>query len=911
MKYFYTLCVLLVSYLSIGQATTYMSDNFDYPAGAQLTDHGWYAHSQAGNDPILVSSEGLSWVNYIGSGIGNAALVVNDNEDVNKPFSVDADSGSVYSSFLMKVNNSFSVDGEGVFYHFGRYASYSPNADFSNLSNARRGRTHVLQGDDVNTQFKLGLSFNSSSPDEETGNLNIGETYLVVLKYTFVDGPDNDEVSLFVFSAGADISSEPATADIGPLTGTASDANSLQAIGLRQYDANQDVTVDGIYTKNVWDIDNSPKLFAIPNELNDLNYIEGDGPSAVQSFTLSGTDLDNSDLVLNLPADSNFEMASDVSGPYDETLTLTAFDGTETDIYVRLKDGLQVNMYSDDITLSGGGADPVIVNLSGQVGEEIFLIYEFTGDDASPTQSPLGATTTDFQVSMDGLGFGNAQASTWSAGSGVPYANSQTNWAETDVANAKYFHFTATADTGFEMDATHVSFEWRATGNGPSAITVEINGTEVETFDAVENTTSVFSAPIPSATNLNEIEVKIKGWDNGSRSTSGGGFFRINDVRIDGDIFSTTSVLVSDPNQLNDLNYIEENGPSMTQSFTLSGIDLNGMDVSANLPAGSNFEIADDVSGPFGEALTFTAFDGTETEVYVRLKGGLQVDMYNDDITLSGGGADPTTVSLSGQVGEEIFLIYEFTDEVATPTQSPSNATTSDFQVSQGNLGFGNSQSSTWSAGSGVPYGSSQTDWAETDVENAKYFSFTITADDGYNMEANNISFEWRATGNGPSAITIEINGTEVETFDAVENTTSVFSAPITNAEDLTDIEIRIKGWDNGSRNTSGGGFFRINDVRLDGSIEESLSTDEFNSAGSIKVFPNPCTDGQFIITTEDFDAGDMKLNIYNLVGQQVYSKTYQASNEINVYANDLNTGVYIIELLQSDKRFTKRLIIK
>ena len=109
------------------------------------------------------------------------------------------------------------------------------------------------------TDFKLGLTFNSNTISDFSGDLTLGETYLVVLKYTFVDGADNDEVSLFVFADGDDISMEPSTPTIGPLKGSASDLSAVQCVALRQFSPSQDVIVDGIIAQDAWDLLSGPK----------------------------------------------------------------------------------------------------------------------------------------------------------------------------------------------------------------------------------------------------------------------------------------------------------------------------------------------------------------------------------------------------------------------------------------------------------------------------------------------------------------------------------------------------------------------------------------------------------------------------------------------------------------------------
>ncbi|MDG5766312.1 T9SS type A sorting domain-containing protein [Balneolales bacterium ANBcel1] len=229
----------------------------------------------------------------------------------------------------------------------------------------------------------------------------------------------------------------------------------------------------------------------------------------------------------------------------------------------------------------------------------------------------------------------------------------------------------------------------------------------------------------------------------------------------------------------------------------------------------------------------------------------LSIDTYSGDITISSGELDET-VSLSGEVLEPIFLVYHFTGESVQPNQEPQNATTSDFQISSGNISFGTA--GTWS-GSGTPYAQGSGGWSVENKEDAKYFYFDINADETFAFDLSNISFEWRTTGAGPSAITVEINGQEVATFDSGSNAQDQFSESLTGFTNLTDVEVRVKGWDNGSRSTSGGGDFRINDVRIDGEtvtyVEPALDDPVFDLAAGT-YFENQTV---FVDNYEDYES--------------------------------------------------------
>lgn len=221
--------------------------------------------------------------------MGNAAAVVNNNEDVNKPFSSAVSGGSLYAFFLVHVDAAIPAAGEGFFFHYDFYGTNlvaaGPNPGHTNISSAFRGRTWLLQGSNAST-FRLGLSFNATSATQSTADLNIGETYLVVVKYTFIDGTNNDQVSLYVFAEDETAAYEPSTPTLGPLTATASagDAPELRAVCLRQYSADQNIVVDGIAVRDHWSIMNTTLLvenfdFPAGSALTNLNWNAHSGPN--------------------------------------------------------------------------------------------------------------------------------------------------------------------------------------------------------------------------------------------------------------------------------------------------------------------------------------------------------------------------------------------------------------------------------------------------------------------------------------------------------------------------------------------------------------------------------------------------------------------------------------------------------
>lgn len=105
--------------------------------------------------------------------------------------------------------------------------------------------------------------------------------------------------------------------------------------------------------------------------LDGFFYYENNGPSAEQSFTVSGLNLTND---INIAGAENFEMSLFSGDDFEAqtTINLVQTSGTveETTIYVRMMEGLGIGDYEGDITLSTNGATPVTIACSGTVLEE-------------------------------------------------------------------------------------------------------------------------------------------------------------------------------------------------------------------------------------------------------------------------------------------------------------------------------------------------------------------------------------------------------------------------------------------------------------------------------------------------------------------------------------------------------------
>ncbi len=113
---------------------------------------------------------------------------------------------------------------------------------------------------------------------------------------------------------------------------------------------------------------NSPLITATPGNLSGFTYLVGTGPSDSQPITLSGNNLtpESGDITVTAPA--SYEVSVDGAN-FTNTLTISYSGSSFTDetILVRLKGDLGAGTYNETLNITGGGAGPLNLPLSGNV----------------------------------------------------------------------------------------------------------------------------------------------------------------------------------------------------------------------------------------------------------------------------------------------------------------------------------------------------------------------------------------------------------------------------------------------------------------------------------------------------------------------------------------------------------------
>ncbi|WGD35537.1 T9SS type A sorting domain-containing protein [Olleya sp. YS] len=140
---------------------------------------------------------------------------------------------------------------------------------------------------------------------------------------------------------------------------------------------------------------------SITGSVSSLDYFENNGPSAEQSFNVSGLNL-TQDITVTAPA--NFEVADAAVGPYGPSTTVTQTGGTanSTPVYVRLASGLTSNTYTGDITASSTGATNETLALTGTVSPDVPQFSVF-GTPGALNYAVGAGPSNEETISVEGL----------------------------------------------------------------------------------------------------------------------------------------------------------------------------------------------------------------------------------------------------------------------------------------------------------------------------------------------------------------------------------------------------------------------------------------------------------------------------------------------------------------------------
>ncbi|MBL0108331.1 MAG: T9SS type A sorting domain-containing protein [Ignavibacteria bacterium] len=248
---FLALVILLMS--SANSFPQLTDENFDYPAGDSLQQHGWVTIGTVFNNRMTVVSPGLSFPVYVNSGIGNAVTIDTNGQDVYKDFSSPKVSGNIFASFLVNVKTAKAA------------GDYFVSLLSSTSTTSLAARVYAK---DSLGNIAFGLAKTTETVQYSPFVYSKDSTYLMILKYSINAGSANDSVSLFVYNSSQNVPSSEPLPSIGPKGGSGADLTDAGRFALRQGTSSSSprVTVDGIFVTTSWD------NTALPVELSSFNY---------------------------------------------------------------------------------------------------------------------------------------------------------------------------------------------------------------------------------------------------------------------------------------------------------------------------------------------------------------------------------------------------------------------------------------------------------------------------------------------------------------------------------------------------------------------------------------------------------------------------------------------------------------
>lgn len=490
---------------------------------------------------------------------------------------------------------------------------------------------------------------------------------------------------------------------------------------------------------------NNPTIIMTPTTLTGFRYTIGGGPSTEQSFSVNGVNLTGG---LTITAPSNYEISAVSGASFSPTSSISIAQSggivSPTTIYVRLKSGLSVSAYNQNVTLTSTGATTKLVACVGKVtnppavnaslsslsGFTYFLgsgpstakNFKVSGNDltAGVTITPpygyeistnLGSTYTASAVTL-GLTNSDLADSTiyvrLQAGYSVSsyYGNisvassgvtSKTIALTGNVVNVPAITTSTSSLTGFNYFAN----------NGPSAIqSITVSGsylvdTLVVTAPANYEISQTGGASFVAKTVLKypqtagivsttTIYVRLKSgllantYAGNIVATTTSGI--ANNIALSGTITNLPTITTSTTN-LTGLNYIVANGPSAEQSFVVSGNYLTSI-LLINAP--THYEISTSTGVAFSPSnqilLTQSGGVAGPTTIYVRLKAGLISNTYTDSITVTSTNAVSKKVYFTGIVSIPTLTVSKTTLTLTKYIVSNGPSAALSFDVSGMNL---------------------------------------------------------------------------------------------------------------------------------------------------------------------------------------------------------------------------------
>ncbi|MEX1382578.1 lamin tail domain-containing protein [Lutibacter sp.] len=363
--------------------------------------------------------------------------------------------------------------------------------------------------------------------------------------------------------------------------------------------------------------------------------------------------------------------------------------------------------------------------------------------------------------------------------------------------------------------------------------------------------------------------------------------------------FSTAPAIISNNYLVSDLDYEVGSGPSIEGVFVVSGANLTA-DISINAP--SNFEISETSGGFFSASVTLLKGAGTTispTTIYVRLKSGLSIGSYNQNVICSSADAVSKSSLLSGIVSPNVGSII--ITEIMQDPNAVGDAAGEYFEV----------------------YNTTASDidmqgWviSEVGLESHTIASSVIVPANGYAVFARDadtllnggFTVDYQFTGfslaNTNDEIILTSGATEIDRVVYSD----ILGYPLIAGKSM---ELSLGAYDSVANN-AGSNWGVATTTYGDGDFGTPGAENIFtlsvvkNQIKDFVMYPNPVSNGVLFMTSNNNT--NKQVEIYALTGQQVFSKKLLTQEHLNV--SKLNKGIYLIRIEEEGKVATRKLVV-
>ena len=341
MKKIYTLFMAAVIALT-SQAQLVFNENFtSYTTGDLGTQGGWVTNTE-NPDVTISSATPLTYTGYNTAG-GNYAIVNSfDGRDPNKRFSTPINTASgrfIYMSFLVRATDAQQSDNSPNY-------TLSIYDTVSGFASVRPIRFYIAEDPNNNSRVRFGITVGSSHLDwTSTGSaFTYNTTYLIVIRYDVISGPDNDAVYLWV---NPSLASEPSTA-----SAKATETNSAS---FPEVDFGSQLTTLGIFQSDNQDSpDAAYDAFRIAHGATSSEAWTNLSPAAaalpvrITSFNASQDNLNNIKLIWNTEEESgitNYVVEKSTDGRTFNAIGTVAAANQKTYSFTDVQSGSDYSYY--------------------------------------------------------------------------------------------------------------------------------------------------------------------------------------------------------------------------------------------------------------------------------------------------------------------------------------------------------------------------------------------------------------------------------------------------------------------------------------------------------------------------------------------------------------------------------------